>query len=189
MRRTKVSPWSGPGLDRPVPTCAAGANGRGLVSLFVPLLRALGRLADGLHTLVLLGVNVCAVEGELRNPAMAKVMVVDDAYSDLQVMESILRSAGHEVISYLDGEHLEDRIVADQPDVVLLDIVMPKRNGFDALRGLRRDARTRETPVVVVSSKNQESDRTWGLRQGADEYLGKPFTAEQLLGMVRRFIR
>jgi CheY-like chemotaxis protein len=120
---------------------------------------------------------------------MAKVMVVDDAYSDLQVMESILRSAGHEVVTYLDGEHLEDRIATEQPDVVLLDIIMPKRNGFEALRGLRRDQRTKQTRVVVVSSKNQDSDRAWGLRQGADEYLAKPFTAEQLLGAVRRFIR
>jgi twitching motility two-component system response regulator PilH len=120
---------------------------------------------------------------------MGKVMVVDDAYSELQVMESILRSAGHEVLTYLNGEQLEDKIAAEQPDVVLLDIVMPKRNGFDVLRGLRRDLRTRQTPVVVVSSKNQESDRTWGLKQGANEYLPKPFTAEQLLGAVRRFVR
>ncbi|HKB27384.1 MAG TPA: response regulator [Methylomirabilota bacterium] len=120
---------------------------------------------------------------------MGKVMVVDDAYSELQVMEAILRSAGHDVVTYLDGDQLEDRIATERPDVVLLDIVMPKRNGFDALRGLRRDERTRETRVVVVSSKNQESDRTWGLRQGADEYLPKPFTAEQLLTAVRRFLR
>jgi len=104
-------------------------------------------------------------------------------------MEAILRSAGHDVVTYLDGDQLEDRIATERPDVVLLDIVMPKRNGFDALRGLRRDERTRETRVVVVSSKNQESDRTWGLRQGADEYLPKPFTAEQLLTAVRRFLR
>ena len=120
---------------------------------------------------------------------MGKVMVVDDAYSELQVMEAILRSAGHDVVTYLDGDQLEDRIATERPDVVLLDIVMPKRNGFDALRGLRKDERTRETRVVVVSSKNQESDRTWGLRQGADEYLPKPFTAEQLLTAVRRFLR
>jgi twitching motility two-component system response regulator PilH len=128
-------------------------------------------------------------KGEVRNPVMAKVMVVDDAYSDLQLMESILRSAGHEVVTFLDGEHLEDRIVSERPDVVLLDIIMPKRNGFEALRGLRRDERTKQTRVVVVSSKNQDSDRTWGLRQGADEYLAKPFTPEQLLGAVRRFAR
>lgn len=120
---------------------------------------------------------------------MGKVMVVDDAYSDIQIMESILRSAGHEVITYPDGELLEDKIADERPDVVLLDIVMPKRNGYDVLRGLRRDARVKQTRVVVVSSKNQESDRAWGLRQGADEYLPKPFTADQLLTVVRRFLK
>lgn len=120
---------------------------------------------------------------------MAKVMVVDDAYSELQVMETILRSAGHDVVTYLDGDQLEDKIVKERPDVVLLDIVMPKRNGFEALRGLRKDERTKQTRVVVVSSKNQESDRIWGIRQGADEYLPKPFTSEQLLTVVRRFLK
>ena len=120
---------------------------------------------------------------------MAKVMVVDDAYSELQVMETILRSVGHDVLTYLDGEQLEEKIVKERPDVVLLDIVMPKRNGFEALRGLRRDDRTRPTRVIVVSSKNQESDRIWGMRQGADEYLPKPFTPEQLLAIVRRFLK
>src|SRR3989442_1731504 len=122
-------------------------------------------------------------------PTMGKVMVVDDAYSELQVMESILKSAGHEVITYLDAEQLEEKIALQRPDVVLLDVVMPKRNGFDVLRGLRRDERIKTTRVVVVSSKNQESDRLWGLRQGADEYLPKPFTPEQLLTAVRRFVR
>jgi twitching motility two-component system response regulator PilH len=120
---------------------------------------------------------------------MAKVMVVDDAYSELQVMETILRSAGHEVVTSLDGDQLEDKIVSERPDVVLLDIVMPKRNGYEALRGLRKDDRTKATRVVVVSSKNQESDRVWGMRQGADEYLPKPFTPEQLLAVVRRFVK
>jgi len=66
---------------------------------------------------------------------------------------------------------------------------MPKRNGFEALRGLRRDERTKQTRVIVVSSKNQESDRIWGMRQGADQYRPKPFTPEQLLAIVRRFLR
>ena len=120
---------------------------------------------------------------------MGKVMVVDDAYSELQVMEAILRAAGHQVISYIDGEQLEDKIIAEQPDVVLLDIVMPKRSGYEILRGLRRDERTKQTRVVVVSSKNQESDRVWGLRQGADDYLPKPFSADQLLTAIRRFVQ
>jgi twitching motility two-component system response regulator PilH len=94
---------------------------------------------------------------------MAKVMVVDDAYSELQVMETILRSAGHEVVTSLDGDQLEDKIVIERPDLVLLDIVMPKRNGYEALRGLRKDDRTKGTRVVVVS--------------------------EQLLAVVRRFVK
>lgn len=120
---------------------------------------------------------------------MAKVMVVDDAYSELKLMESILRSAGYEVVSLMDGDALEDKLSTERPDVLLLDIVMPKRNGYEILRALRKDARTKTTPVVLVSSKNQESDRAWGKRQGADEYLGKPFTSDQLLTMVKRFAR
>jgi twitching motility two-component system response regulator PilH len=120
---------------------------------------------------------------------MAKVMVVDDAYSELKLMESILRSAGHEVVSLLDGEAIEDKLSTERPDVLLLDIVMPKRNGYEILRSLRKDARTKGMPVVLVSSKNQESDKVWGKRQGADEYLAKPFTSDQLLTMVKRFAR
>jgi twitching motility two-component system response regulator PilH len=118
---------------------------------------------------------------------MAKVMVVDDAYADLKLMESILAGAGHQVVSYGDGAQLEQRLLAEQPDVVLLDIVMPNRNGYEILRSLKKDERTRHTPIVLVTSKTQESDRIWGKRQGADEYVTKPFTPEQLLTVVRRF--
>jgi twitching motility two-component system response regulator PilH len=120
---------------------------------------------------------------------MAKVMVVDDAHSDLWLMESILQSAGHEVVAYPDGVELEQRLLREQPDVVLLDIVMPNRNGYEILRALKRDERTRRTPIVLVTSKTQESDRVWGKRQGADDYVTKPFTAEQLLSAVRRATR
>ncbi|HLF49984.1 MAG TPA: response regulator [Methylomirabilota bacterium] len=120
---------------------------------------------------------------------MGKVMVVDDALSELKMIEGILRSAGHQVVAFEDGEALEDHIADEQPDLLLLDIVMPKRNGYDVLRGIRRDPRTKDTPVVLVSSKNQESDRVWGKKQGAVDYLPKPFTPDQLLGVVRQFVR
>jgi twitching motility two-component system response regulator PilH len=119
---------------------------------------------------------------------MAKVMVVDDAYSELKLMEAILRGAGHQVVTLIDGDALEDKVTHERPDVLLLDIVMPKRNGYELLRALKRNAETRATPVVLVSSKNQESDRAWGRRQGADAYLGKPFTSDQLLTMVGQFV-
>jgi twitching motility two-component system response regulator PilH len=120
---------------------------------------------------------------------MGKVMVVDDAVSELRLMESILKGAGHQVVSFVDGDQLEDKCTKEHPDLVLLDIVMPKRNGYEILRALKKDERTRTTPVVLVSSKNQESDRVWGKRQGADDYLSKPFTSDQLLNMVGRFVR
>jgi twitching motility two-component system response regulator PilH len=120
---------------------------------------------------------------------MAKVMVVDDAYSELKLMESILRGAGHQVVTLIDGDALEDKVTTECPDVLLLDIVMPKRNGYELLRSLKRDERTRALPIVLVSSRNQESDKVWGRRQGADDYLAKPFTSDQLLSTVGRFAR
>jgi len=119
---------------------------------------------------------------------MAKVMVVDDAYSDLVLIESILKSGGHQVVSLIDGDELEEKMFAERPDVLLLDIVLPKRNGYELLRALRKDDRTRATPIVLVSSKNQPSDLAWGKRQGADDYLPKPFTSSELLTMVGRFV-
>ena len=118
---------------------------------------------------------------------MSKVMVVDDAQADLKMMESILRTAGHEVVSYADGDGLEDKLATELPDLLLLDIVMPKRNGYEILRRLKKDERTRHTPVVLVTGRNQDSDRIWGKRQGADEYLAKPFTGAELLTVVTRF--
>jgi len=118
---------------------------------------------------------------------MSKVMVVDDAHADLKMMESILRTAGHEVVSYADGEGLEDKLATELPDVLLLDIVMPKRNGYEILRRLKKDERTRHTPVVLVTGRNQDSDRIWGKRQGADESLTKPFTGAELLTVITRF--
>jgi DNA-binding response OmpR family regulator len=120
---------------------------------------------------------------------MGKVMVVDDAYSEVQMMESILKGAGHQVVSFTDGDQIEGKVASEKPDLLLLDVVMPKRNGYEILRGIKKDDRTKGTPVVVVSSKDQDSDKAWGKKQGADDYVTKPFTGEQLLSAVRRFVR
>jgi DNA-binding response OmpR family regulator len=120
---------------------------------------------------------------------MAKVMVVDDSFSELKVMESMLRHHGFEVLTYTDGDGLEDKVASEKPDVVLLDIVMPKRNGYEILRGVKKDERTKGTPVVLVSQKSQPSDEQWGRRQGADDYVRKPFTESDLVNVVRQFVR
>jgi CheY-like chemotaxis protein len=130
-----------------------------------------------------------ADQPEARKPGPRKVMVVDDAPSELRLMESILRSAGHEVLAYGDGEGLEDRVAAERPDVLLLDILLPKRNGYEILRALKKDERTRRTPVVVVTARDQESDRVWSRLHGAAEYVMKPFTPEQLLAAVETLAR
>jgi twitching motility two-component system response regulator PilH len=118
---------------------------------------------------------------------MSKVMVVDDARADLVMMESILRTAGHLVVSYNDGDRLEEHLATELPDVLLLDVVMPKRNGYELLRRVKKDERTRHTPVVLVTCRDGDSDRIWGKRQGADDYITKPFTSAELLSVVTRF--
>ena len=118
---------------------------------------------------------------------MSKVMVVDDAQADRTMIEAILKTAGHQVIAYSDGERLEENLATELPDVLLLDVVMPKRNGYELLRRLKKDERTRHTPVVLVTCRDQDSDRLWGKRQGADDYVTKPFTSAELLRVVTRF--
>jgi len=120
---------------------------------------------------------------------MAKVVVVDDAAEVLDLIGGILRTGGHEVVTYLDGVGLEQKLAAERPDVLLLDIVMPERNGFQVLRSLKKDPAMRSLPVVLISSKNAPTDVEWGKLQGADDYLTKPFTPRQLLASVDRFLQ
>jgi CheY-like chemotaxis protein len=119
---------------------------------------------------------------------MGKVMVVDDAPAVLKVIEDILRIAGYEVCCYDSADQIEDRIAEERPDLLLLDIVMPNRTGYEALRGVKKDRRTRHTPVVFVSANLQESDWAMGKSQGVADYLPKPFSTEELLAMVRQFV-
>lgn len=112
---------------------------------------------------------------------MARVLIVDDSPADVQKMKAILEGAGHVVMAATNGADAIERIREAQPDCVLMDVVMPGINGFAATRTLARDPATARIPVIVVSSKNADSDRQWALRQGAKEYLVKPVDATQLL--------
>lgn len=117
---------------------------------------------------------------------MAKIAVVDDAPEVLKMISGILEPAGHEVIAMADGEGLEERVAHDRLHLVLLDVVLPGRNGYQILRSLKKNEATRRVPVVLVSSKTEPTDVEWGKMQGADDYLTKPFSAEDLLQRVRR---
>lgn len=119
---------------------------------------------------------------------MARVMIVDDSPTDVQNIRNLLVKAGHEVIEATSGQDALDRIKKEKPDCVIMDVVMPGVNGFQATRQLARDPATAKIPIMVVSSKNQESDRMWALRQGAKDYLVKPVKEAELLAKLKSLI-
>ena len=116
---------------------------------------------------------------------MARVMVVDDSPTDVEHLRHILQRAGHEVLLATTGQDAIKMIKLELPDCVVMDVVMPGVNGFAATRTLSRDPITAKIPIVVVSSKNQETDRLWALRQGAKEYIVKPVKEGDLLGKIK----
>lgn len=119
---------------------------------------------------------------------MAKIIAVDDSLADLKLVASILGGAHHNVVLCVNGDGVEEVAQRENPDLILMDVVMPNRNGYEILRKLRRDPATANIPVCIVSSKQEPSDIEWGKRQGAADYLPKPYTPEALIQTVARLI-
>ncbi|MGQ0529599.1 MAG: response regulator [Panacagrimonas sp.] len=119
---------------------------------------------------------------------MARIMIVDDSPSDILNLRNILQRAGHTVIEVNGGAEALTRAKAEKPDCVVMDVVMPGVNGFQATRTLTRDPATAHIPIIVCSTKNQETDRVWALRQGAREYLVKPVKDVDLLSRIRNLL-
>lgn len=115
---------------------------------------------------------------------MARVMVVDDSPADTEKLKSILVKGGHDVISAQTGRQAIDMAQDQQPDCVVMDVVMPDINGFQATRTLSKGATTAHIPVIVVSAKDQETDRLWATRQGAKGYIVKPVKGAELLEKI-----
>ena len=116
---------------------------------------------------------------------MAKILVVDDSPSEMAKFRDILTRHQYEVIEAHTGDDGIQKANEFFPDVILMDVVMPEMNGFQATRKLTRDPKTGHIPVVIISTKNQETDRVWGKRQGARDYLSKPITEEALITVIR----
>jgi twitching motility two-component system response regulator PilH len=121
-----------------------------------------------------------------ERPMSKKVLVVDDSPTDLQMLVSLLKKNGYEVSTAVDGEEAIDKASATHPPVVVLDIILPKKNGFQVCRQLKTTAGTSDIKIILVSSKSQDSDRFWGMKQGADEYIAKPYQDADLLAAVAR---
>lgn len=116
---------------------------------------------------------------------MSKILVVDDSPTEIHHFKEMLESMGYEVITAENGRDGVKMAVSEQPDVVLMDIVMPDMNGFQATRQICRGAETQHIPVIIVSSKNQETDKVWGQRQGASGYITKPVDTEELVSVMK----
>ncbi len=117
---------------------------------------------------------------------MARILIVDDSPSQLLGIQRIVEKLGHEFITAEDGAAGVEVAKRELPDMVLMDVVMPNLNGFQATRTLSRDATTKHIPVILVTTKDQDTDRMWGLRQGAKAYLTKPFSEDELAEVIER---
>lgn len=115
---------------------------------------------------------------------MATILIVDDSPTELHVLTRILQQAGHETLTAPDGEAGIAAAKSRTPDVILMDVVMPGINGFQATRKLSRDPKTQHIPVLMVTTKDQDTDREWGMRQGARGYLVKPVDGRELLDTI-----
>jgi len=117
---------------------------------------------------------------------MARILIVDDSPSQLLGIQRIVEKLGHQILTATDGAAGVETARAELPDLVLMDVVMPNLNGFQATRTLARDETTRHIPVILVTTKDQDTDRMWGMRQGAKAYITKPFSEDELSEVLER---
>lgn len=122
-----------------------------------------------------------------RRLVLKKVLIVDDSPAQVKLMQGFLEHEGYQPVGLNDPRRVEETISTVRPSVVLLDVVMPERNGFQVCRELKGNVQFQSIPVILVTSKDSASDKYWGEQQGADAYVTKPFTKDELLRAVRRF--
>lgn len=120
---------------------------------------------------------------------MAHIFIIDDSPTDVRVFTTLLEKAGHRVSSAPSAELGIVAVKRERPDVVIMDVIMPGMNGFQATRDLSRDPASANIPILIVSTKSMETDRVWGLRQGAKDFLTKPVDAKDLLQRIDNVLR
>jgi Response regulators consisting of a CheY-like receiver domain and a winged-helix DNA-binding domain len=120
---------------------------------------------------------------------MAHIIIVDDSPTEVHVLKNLLESRGFTTSSASSGEQGIAKAKDEKPDVVLMDVVMPGLNGFQATRQLSKDPDTSNIPVIIISIKSQETDKVWGIRQGAKDYITKPVNPTELLNKIDAVLR
>ena len=116
-----------------------------------------------------------------------KILVVDDSKTELYHLTEVLGKRGYTVRTAENGEEAMRRLAEEKPDLILMDVVMRGQNGFQLTRTITRDPRFADVPVIMCTSKNQETDKVWGMRQGARDYIVKPVNGEELVAKIRAF--
>ena len=115
----------------------------------------------------------------------ATVLIVEDTPSERELISHYLREEGYNVIHAVTAQEGFDKAIASRPDLIVTDVVMPGMSGFELCRSLKRAPETAKVPIIICSSKDQAIDRLWGMRQGADAYMTKPFNREELLKVIK----
>ncbi|HBW61585.1 response regulator [Comamonas kerstersii] len=116
--------------------------------------------------------------------SIQKVLVVDDSKTELMFLTEILHQQGYQVRTAENAEQALTRLEEEKPDLILMDVVMPGQNGFQLTRSLARNTKFADVPIIMCTSKNQETDRVWGLRQGASDYITKPVNPQELQAKI-----
>lgn len=119
---------------------------------------------------------------------MARILIVDDSPSQLLGIKRIVEKLGHETLSAEDGAAGVEVAKKEKPDLILMDVVMPNLNGFQATRTISKNADTAHIPIILVTTKDQETDKVWGMRQGAKAYVTKPIKEEELIRTLNEFL-
>jgi len=119
--------------------------------------------------------------------AIQKILVVDDSKTELHHLTDLLGKRGYTVRTAENGDEAMRRLAEDKPDLILMDVVMPGQNGFQLTRSITRDPRFAGVPVIMCTSKNQETDKVWGMRQGARDYIVKPVNGDDLVAKIKAF--
>jgi twitching motility two-component system response regulator PilH len=119
---------------------------------------------------------------------VARILIVDDSPSQLMGIRRLVEKLGHEAVTAEDGAAGVEAAKRELPDLILMDVVMPNLNGFQATRSITREPATKHIPVVLVTTKDQETDRMWGMRQGAKAYITKPFNEDELANLINELL-
>ncbi|GAP65159.1 response regulator with CheY-like receiverdomain and winged-helix DNA-binding domain [Mizugakiibacter sediminis] len=119
---------------------------------------------------------------------MAHIFIIDDSPTDVRVFTTLLEKAGHKVSSASSAEEGIAAVKRAKPDLVIMDVIMPGMNGFQATRTLSRDPDTANIPILIITTKSMETDRVWGLRQGAKDFLTKPVSEKELLARIHNLL-